>query len=799
MKHNFLSIFILIFFSFSAIGDEGMWLPHLLKKINESDMQTRGFGLTAEDLYSVNNSSLKDAIVSLNGGSCTAEMISKEGLMLTNHHCAFSSIQEHSSISNNYLKDGFWAMNRNEELKNDGLTASFLISIEEVSEKILSELDEGMNEKEREEKIREISKVIIDEKTIDTHYNAIVKSFFGGNDFYVLTYETFKDIRLVGAPPSSIGKFGGDTDNWMWPRHTGDFALYRVYCAPDGTPAEYSTENIAYMPKHHLPIQLDGVENGDYTMIFGYPGSTDRYLTSFGIQQALSITNPAIVDIRGEKLSIIKAGMDFSKRAKIQYASKYASTANYWKYFIGQSKGLKSMKVVNKKLTIEENFKAWTEEDEERTEKYGTALNLIKEAYQENNNIELNRTYLNEAIFMGSEIMYWSFSMHRAIAKLPKEERKRSRALKEIKKEAKEFYKDYSASIDQELFGSMLEMYYYNVPKAQHAPIFKKIENQLFGFRKLDFDWYAKNTFKRSVFSTKDKFFKFLENPSTTIIKRDPAYKTIMSIYNQYIEQISSKRAAVREKLKKGNRLFIAGIREMNPHKNYYPDANSTMRATYGNVGDYKPGEAMHYEYYTTIDGIMQKEDPTNEEFQVPDKLKELYKIGDYGQYADKNGALRINFISNNDITGGNSGSPVINAWGEIVGTAFDGNWEAMSGDIAFEEEIQRTISVDIRYTMFIIDKFAGATHLIDEMTIAPRRPKKMTSKKLEEVKMEAAIKNPNIIVKELEMKKHLGVMLPVFDMNSFGSAFDMAVEQYGSSKNQKFWWHGKVYTTEKK
>jgi hypothetical protein len=775
-----------------------MWLPHLLKTINESDMQAKGLGLTADDLYNVNNSSLKDAIVSLNGGSCTAEMISKEGLMLTNHHCAFSSIQEHSSISNNYLNDGFWAMSRSEELKNEGLTASFLVSIEEVSEKILAELDEGMTEKERGEKIREISKIIIDEKTIDTHYNAKVKSFFGGNDFYVLTYETFKDIRLVGAPPSSIGKFGGDTDNWMWPRHTGDFALYRVYCAPDGTPAEYSTENIAYTPKHHLPIQLDGVENGDYTMIFGYPGSTDRYLTSFGIQQALDITNPAIVDIRDEKLSIIKAGMDFSKRAKIQYASKYASTANYWKYFIGQSKGLKSMKVVDKKLAIEENFKAWSKE-EEKAEKYGDALDLIEEAYRANKNIELNRTYLNEAIFRGSEIMYWSFSMHRAIAKLPKEERERSRALREIKKEAKEFYKNYSASIDQELFGSMLEMYYYNVPKAQHAPIFKKIENQLFGFRKLDFDWYAKNSFKRSVFSSKEKFFKFLENPSMTIIKRDPAYKTIMSIYNQYIEQISSKRTAVREKLKKGNRLFIAGLREMNPHKNYYPDANSTMRATYGNVGDYNPGEAMHYEYYTTIDGIMQKEDPTNEEFRVPDKLKKLYRMGDYGQYADKNGALRINFISNNDITGGNSGSPVINAWGEIVGTAFDGNWEAMSGDIAFEEEIQRTISVDIRYTMFIIDKFAGATHLIDEMTIAPRRPKKMNAKELAAVKMEAAIEDPNIIVKELEMKKYLGVMLPVFDMNSFGSAFDMAVDQYGSSKGQKFWWDGKVYTTEKK
>jgi hypothetical protein len=800
MTKKFLSIIMTGFFSFSAIADEGMWLPQLLQAMNEADMQAKGLKLTAEDLYSVNNSSLKDAIVSLGGGSCTAEMISSEGLMLTNHHCAFGSIQEHSSMANDYLQDGFWAMSRDEELINEGLTASFLIGIEEVTDRVLAELNDSMSEKERSEKIREIGKVIIDEKTAESHYNAKIKSFFGGNDFYILTYETFKDVRLVGAPPSSIGKFGGDTDNWMWPRHTGDFALYRIYCAPDGKPAEYSEENVAYTPKHHLPIQLDGVENGDYTMIFGYPGSTDRYLTSFGIKQALDITNPAIVDIRDEKLAIMKAGMDASKRTKIQYASKYAGTSNYWKYYIGQSKGLKSMKVADKKIGIEDKFRLWVNAgDSLRFVKYSDALDLIEGAYNTNKKIELTRTYLNEAIFRGAEIMYWSFRMHGAIAKLPKEGKERNIALRELKKEAREFYKNYNPSIDQELFASMLEMYYYNVPKIQHAPIFKRIENQLFGFKKLDFDWYAKNAFRRSIFASKEKFFSFLERPSTATIERDPAYKTIMSIYNQYIQQISSKRAIVREELKKGNRLFIAGLREMNPDKNYYPDANSTMRATYGNVGDYKPGEAMHYEYYTTIDGIMQKEDATNEEFQVPDKLKELYEIGDYGQYGDKDGNLRVNFISNNDITGGNSGSPVINAWGEIVGTAFDGNWEAMSGDIAFEKEIQRTISVDIRYTMFIIDKFAGATHLINEMTMAPKHAEKMTDEELAAAAMEASLEDPNTIVKELELKEYLGAQLPVFDMHSFGSAFDMAVDQYGSSKEQRFWWHGNVYTTEKR
>ena len=798
MKNKFLSIIIASFFSLSAIADEGMWLPQLLQAMNESDMQANGLQLTAEDLYSVNNSSLKDAIVSL-GGFCTAEMISSEGLMLTNHHCAFGSIQEHSSISNDYLKDGFWAMSRDEELVNEGLTASFLVSIDEVTARVLAELTDDMSEKERREKIREISKTIIDEKTADTHYNAKVKSFFGGNDFYILTYETFKDVRLVGAPPSAIGKFGGDTDNWMWPRHTGDFALYRIYCAPDGTPAEYSVENIAYQPKHHLPIQLDGVDNGDYTMIFGFPGSTDRYLTSFGVQEALDITNPTTVDIRDEKLAIMKAGMDANKKTKIQYAAKHAQTSNYWKYYIGQSKGLKAMKVYDKKVVLEDEFRIWVSSDSLRKDKYGEALFLIESAYNTNKTIALNRTYLNEAIFMGAEIMYWSFKMNRAVAGLPEKGKERVVAIRDIKKEARNFYKDYNTSIDQELFGSMLEMYYYNVPKTQHAKVFKTIENQLFGFKKLDFDWYAKNVFNRSIFSSKEKFFTFLENPSSSKIERDPVYKTLMSIYNQYLEQISPKRTIVREELAKGNRLFIDGLRKMNADKNYYPDANSTMRATYGNVGDYNPGEAMHYDYYTTIDGIIQKEDATNEEFIVPERLKELYAIGDYGRYADKDGNLRINFISNNDITGGNSGSPVINAWGEIVGTAFDGNWEAMSGDIAFEKEIQRTISVDIRYTMFIIDKFAGATHLINEMTIAPKHDEEMVAneEELAATKIEASTEDPDTTTKELETKEYLGVQIPVFDMNSFGAAFNMAVSQYGSSKEQRFWWNGNVYTTE--
>jgi len=721
MTKKLLSIIFLSVLTFSLVkADEGMWLPQLLQSMNESDMKDCGLQLTAQDLYDVNNSSLKDAIVALNGGMCTGEMISSQGLMLTNHHCAFDVIQTHSTVDNDYLTDGFWAMTRDAELPNEGFSVSFLVSIESVTDRVLEDLGE-VTESERNTKLREIFNEISSEKIDGTDYNARVKSFFGGNEFYLMTYITYNDVRLVGAPPSSIGKFGGDTDNWMWPRHTGDFSLLRVYCAPDGSPAEYSEENIPYTPKHHLPIQLDGVDNGDYTMIFGFPGSTDRFLTSFGIQEALEQTNPTIVQIRSEKLAIMKSGMDANKKTKIQYASKYAGTSNYWKYYIGQSRGLKRMKVYDKKVEIENEFTDWVNSgDEQRYEKFGNTLSLIEEAYDQNRELNISRTYLNEAIFQGAEIMYFSFIMNRKLANIPSDKEEKIIFMNEIREEAQEFYKNYNSTIDEELFSAMLEMYYYNVPQNQHPSVFKKIENQLLGFKAFDFDYYAKDVFRKSVFSSEDKFLAFLENPYNMKLEKDPAYTTMMSIYDYYIEHHYAQRKSVRAKLDEGNRLFIAGLREMNPEENYYPNANSTMRVTYGNVGDYNPGDAMHYDFYTTIDGIIEKEDPTNDEFIVPEKLKELYEIGDYGQYADENGNLRINFISNNDITGGNSGSPVINAWGEIVGTAFDGNWEAMSGDIAFENEIQRTISVDIRYTMFIIDKFAGATHLIDEMTIAP-------------------------------------------------------------------------------
>jgi hypothetical protein len=552
---------ILAFFiSSQSIADEGMWLPHLLKSLNENEMQSKGLKITAKDIYSVNESSLKDAIVALNGGSCTAEMISSEGLMLTNHHCVDDLLQTHSTVENNYLEDGFWAMSKSEELKNENLSATFLISIEDVTNLFKDSLSIELSENERNKKISEISKKIVSEKTDSTSYSARVRSFYGGNDFYLITYITYNDVRLVGAPPSSIGKFGGDTDNWMWPRHTGDFALLRIYMAEDGSPADYSVDNIPYKPKHHLPIQLGGVENEDFTMIMGYPGRTNRYLTSFGVKEALEITYPEIIDIRTKKLEIMKSGMNSSKSVKLQYAAKYSGIANYWKYFIGQSKGLKSMRVFDKKVETENKLRSWIDSsiNPNTKEKYGNTLQILEEAYEKNTKIALNRTYLTEAIFQGPEILSFSYTMKNRINALPKDKEAKSQAIRKLKKLAKEFYKNYDAKVDENMLSAMLEMYYYNVPKYQHSKIFKKIENQLFGIKKLDFKFYAKNLFNRSYFSSEEKCLRLLKNPSKLLVEKDPAYLTISSIYNKYLEELYPLRKEVRDLQRKGNRLFIS-------------------------------------------------------------------------------------------------------------------------------------------------------------------------------------------------------------------------------------------------
>lgn len=709
-------LILLVFISISTLvrADEGMWLPLFIERLNYVDMQKEGLKLTPEEIYSVNHSSLKDAIIQF-GNGCTGEIVSSQGLVFTNHHCGYGSIQSHSTIDHDYLADGFWAMSMKEELPNEGLTARFLVRIEDVSKRVLTELNDNMTEDQRSEKVSEISKTIIDEATKGNGYQARVASFFEGNEFYLFVYEVFRDVRLVGAPPSSIGKFGADTDNWMWPRHTGDFSIFRVYTSPDGKPADYSENNVPLKPKHHLPISLAGVEKGDFAMIMGYPGSTERYTTSWGVDQSININNPTIVNIRAKKLGIMREDMNANRDVNIKYASKYASIANYWKYFIGQTKGLKRLKVYEQKQKIESDFTNWVNASPERKTKYGEVLTGFANAYKTQNEYLTQRIYYSEAIARGAEIMTLAnafMGVEKELSLPEPNQEKLTRMKESLKKYIDRHFKNYNEPTDRKLLAAMFQMYYNNVPENQQPQLFRT----MVAGNKMDFNKMANRIFDKSLFKTKANVEALAANPDVKKLRKDPAFTLMKAFSDEYFKYQKNTEEA-ENMLQKSSRLFIAGLREMQPEKKFYPDANSTMRLTYGKVLDYYPADAVHYDFYTTMNGIMEKEDSTNWEFVVPDKLKELYESKDFGQYG-KDGKMPVCFISTNDITGGNSGSPIMNANGELIGLAFDGNWEAMSGDIAFEPELQRTINVDVRYVLFIIDKYAGAKNLINELTL---------------------------------------------------------------------------------
>jgi len=715
MRKLNLILLITIFLYGSAIAEEGMWLPSLIHKLNINTMQNMGLELSAEDIYSINNSSLKDAVVALDRGSCTAELVSRDGLLLTNHHCAFGEIQSHSSVENDYLRDGFWAMSRDEELPNPGKTITFLVRVENVTTKVLADVTDEMSEKERNKIINTASNKLEKEAKGDTHYEVYVRSFFNSNQFYLFVTETFKDVRLVGAPPQALGKFGGDTDNWMWPRHTNDFAMLRVYAGPDGKPASYSKENVPYNPKHFFPISLKGVEQGDFAMVFGYPGRTNRYKTSFGVNYTMEGTNTIREEVREVKLEIIAKYMATSQKARIQYASKYARSANYYKYSIGQNKGLDNLNVIDKKKGIEEKFTTWVNADSERKAKYGEALELIEEAYAD---VEDDKAmeYMAEALLRGPEIFVFANRAKPLLDLLekPVENKQRiSRYTERMKESLDDFFKDYDAATDEKVAGALMKIYADKNASKYHPAFYSEIQKKYKG----DFEKYAKKMYQKSIFDNKEKLTAFLDNPTLKTLEKDMAFNAASDVFKKYRE-IGESLSEGNEKLLKGRRLFVAGLMEMDKDKTFYPDANSTMRLTYGKVLEYDPRDGVIYKYYTTTDGYLEKEIPGDHEFNVPARMKELVLDKDFGQYADPDGSLHTCFITNNDITGGNSGSPVINARGELIGIAFDGNWEAMSGDLAFEHELQRCISVDIRFVLWVIDKYAGATHLIEEMEI---------------------------------------------------------------------------------
>jgi hypothetical protein len=698
-----------------AKADEGMWLPLLLKQLNEADMQKMGLKITAEDIYSVNNSSLKDAIVSF-GGFCTGEMISEEGLILTNHHCGFDAIQSNSSVEHDYITNGFWAMSRDQELPNPGLFVRFLVRIEDVTEQVKKQIPDTLQEKDLNTFLRGVFAPITKAASEDGRYKADVRPFFNGNEYYLFVYEEFNDVRLVGAPPQSIGNFGGDTDNWMWPRHTGDFSLFRVYCGKDGKPAAYSKDNVPYKPKHFLPVSMKGLQKDEFTMTMGYPGRTDRYLTSYGVNLAISKTSPAIVKIRDKKLKVMKSQMDASDKVRIAYASKYAQTANYWKYFIGQTKGLKRMRVADQKAELEDQFQAWADADAARKPKYGNVLGELKKSFADIEKYALVRTYLNEAVTRGPEVLMFAYGagdLNKELTAKKHDKEKIKAAADKLKARGEEYFKEYDATTDRMLLASLMKMYYNDIPKEQQAPVFAEIQSKFKG----DFEAWAADLFKNSVFVSKEKYDEFLNSPSAKKLAADPAYKTITSIMDHYNSTMKPSIDAITAVQSKNNRLFVAGLREMMPDKKFAPDANSTMRLSYGQVKDYDPMDAVDYNYFTTTNGILEKLDNTNDEFKVDPKLEKLIRDKDFGPYGE-NGMMKVCFISTNDITGGNSGSPVINGNGELVGLCFDGNWEAMSGDIAYDADYKRTISVDIRYVLFVIDKFAGASHLVKEMEL---------------------------------------------------------------------------------
>ena len=705
---------------FKASADEGMWLLSLIGK-NYSDMQKAGFKLTPEDIYSVNQSCLKDAIVGLgNAGSpfwhfCTGEIISKEGLVSTNHHCGYGKLQEHSTVEHDYLRDGFWAYSKDQELPNPGLTASILVRMEDVTARVKEKLNDGMSEDDRAAAIKKVCAQIEKEAVEGTGYAAKVKPMFNGNQFFLFVHIIYKDVRLVGAPPSSMGKFGGDTDNWSWPRHTCDFSLFRIYTAPDGSPAEYSEKNVPLSPKHHLPVSAGELHDGDFAMVMGFPGITDHFLTSYGLAETMDITNKLRYEIRTVKINILREEMAASQATRIKYASKYASCSNYWKYSNEQNKALKALNTMGLKKEVEKEYMDWARR--QQNPKYLRALDLIRDGYAARATAEEAQSYLVEGLLTGPELLLQAVRVYNTLMAAENSETadRRDALLAGLRKNAVDFYKDYNKDTERRLMTGLFAYVYKNMDVNYMPEFLLKAGKKSGG----DFTSFVNGLFKKSVFADEESFSKFLENPSLKKLSKDPICLAGMEAYNRYREVSSMVPQEAQDNLQRGIRDFTDGILQINEgRKLMSPDANSTIRLTYGNVMSYEPKDGLTAHYYTTMKGVIQKEDPTSSEFAVPERLKSLYASGNFGPYANQRGEMPTCFITNNDITGGNSGSPVINGNGVLIGLAFDGNSEAMSGDIDFEENLQRCICLDTRYMLFVIDKYAGAKNLIDEMTI---------------------------------------------------------------------------------
>ncbi len=710
IKKAALLVLSVIVFSIGTLrADEGMWMLPLIQKLNINKMSEIGFKLSAKDIYDINNSSLKDAVLHF-GGGCTAEIISGDGLVLTNHHCGYGSIQKLSTVEHDYLQNGYWAMKHDEELPSKGLTVTFLDRFEDVTKEVTEAISATTEPKVREEALKTVSDQLTTKAIGANKYlKGRVVSFFGDNQYYMVITKTYSDIRFVGAPPSSIGKFGADTDNWMWPRHTGDFSMFRIYADKDNNPAEFSTENVPFKPKKFLTISLKGVNQNDPAMVIGYPGRTNRFMTSYEVKETSEITNAITILVRGVRQNVLMADMVSDPKIRLQYASKYAGSSNFWKKAIGMNETFEKLKVYDRRAAEEKTFTEWVNADPARVQKYGNALADVKSAIDGRAKLQVILKYYMEAL---SSIELTSAAT-RFGPKLEVNPGDQKNARPMIPMTPADFYKDYNVATDKKVAKALLSLFKEKIATTDQPDFYKTIDSEFQG----SIDAFVEALFTKSVFVSEEKLKAALTGDKKEL-ENDPALKASRNIsaalarYNKELEQYRSRYA-------QGQKLYIAGILEMKAGQAIYPDANSTMRMTYGKVLSYSPKDGVTFDYVTTLDGVMQKEDPKNWEFVVPAKLKELYTTKDFGQYAMKDGRMPVAFLTNNDITGGNSGSPVMNRKGELIGTAFDGNWESMSSDIIFEPSLQRCINVDIRYTLFIMDKFGGAGYLLNEMKIS--------------------------------------------------------------------------------
>lgn len=705
--------FIVAVFALPVQANEGMWFLMHIERLNHRDMQKMGLQLTPEEIYSINNASLKDAIVQF-GGGCTAEIISDKGLVLTNHHCGYGAIAGLSTAENDYLNNGYWAKTHKDELKPNRLSVRFFVRMDDVSKRILDLVKDEMSEDEREAIInKEIAK-IQEENNEGGKYTVSVKSFYNGNEYYYFVYQDYNDVRLVGTPPKDIGKFGGDTDNWEWPRHTGDFALFRVYADKDGNPAEYSEDNVPLKPKYHLTTSLKGFQEDDFAMILGYPGRTNRWMPGAGIEQNVKYAYPAWVEASRTAMDVLEQHMAKDEQVSLDYASSYAGIANYWKNRQGMIDALMQHKTAETKYKDEESFQKWA--SKKKNQKYSKVMPVINEYYQRTNEASRHNNYLS--LLLRTRMATIPYRLGKSLEYyLEQNEAKQTELRPKLEDDINNLYKGVSIPLEKDMLAAQLRLY---VGKAENpASLAKEIaastNNSAIGWNQ-----YLDQAFKNSIFGSKESVSKFLENPNAEMLKSDHLYRLSSDLLTRYRYK-SDEDKQWDDDFQRAYRLMVQGMRLQNPDKKYYPDANSTLRLTYGKVISLPEDERNDAKenYYTTLKGTIAKYKPGDPEFDMPQKLIDLYEKKDYGQYADKEGHLPVNFLTDNDITGGNSGSPVLNGKGELIGLAFDGNIEAMAGDVIFDDELQRCINVDIRYVLFLIDKFAGATHIIDELTIS--------------------------------------------------------------------------------